>query len=159
MKRVLLIAASLGILLPGMALAQVKPEEGGKSHDAAAPHGGSGAPQAHAQIMRPQTVGRPVAQSRPLPPRGDQFWHRGQYYSRGHAPAYVYPQGWRYRQWNIGMRLPALLCGPGYYYADWAALGLQAPPPDYAWVRFGPDLLLVNLITYEVEDVIYGALL
>jgi Ni/Co efflux regulator RcnB len=49
-----------------------------------------------------------------------------------------------------------LLVAPSYYYQGWAALGLQQPPPGYAWVRFGPDLLLVNLTSYEVEDVVYG---
>ena len=49
-----------------------------------------------------------------------------------------------------------LLAAPSFFYSDWAALGLQSPPPGYSWVRFGPDLLLVNLTTYEVEDVVYG---
>ncbi len=100
--------------------------------------------------------GRPTY-IQPLPPRGNQFWHRGQYYGRVQGPAFSYPPGWRYRQWLIGARLPPLLFAPGYFYPGWASLGLQAPPPDYSWVRYGPDLLLVNLNTGEVEDVAYGA--
>ena len=99
--------------------------------------------------------GRPVAQ-RPLPPRGNQFWHRGRYFARIHGPAYAYPPGWGYRRWWIGARLPAVLLAPAFFYAGWAALGLQAPPPGYAWVRYGPDLLEVNLYTGEVDDVVYG---
>nr|WP_216855977.1 RcnB family protein [Acidisphaera sp. S103] len=49
-----------------------------------------------------------------------------------------------------------MLIAPSFYYTGWAALGLQQPLPGYSWVRFGPDLLLVNLTTYEVEDVVYG---
>jgi Ni/Co efflux regulator RcnB len=91
-----------------------------------------------------------------LPPRGNQFWHRGKYYSRIRGPAFTYPPGWQYRRWSIGVRLPPLLVAPSFFYQGWAALGLQQPPAGYSWVRFGPDLLLVNLTTYEVEDVIYG---
>jgi Ni/Co efflux regulator RcnB len=68
----------------------------------------------------------------------------------------VYPPGWQYRRWTIGVRLPPVFLAPTYVYPDWAALGLEAPPPGYAWVRFGPDLLEVNLTTGEVEDVVYG---
>ncbi len=93
---------------------------------------------------------------RPLPPRGEQFWHRGQYYGRIPGPAFIYPPGWRYRQWLIGQRLPPLFFGPGYFFGAWAQIGLQPPPPGYSWVRYGPDLLLVNLDTGEVEDVAYG---
>jgi Ni/Co efflux regulator RcnB len=91
-----------------------------------------------------------------LPPRGNQFWHRGQYYGRIRGPAFAYPPGWQYRRWTIGAQLPPLFLAPSYYYQGWAALGLEAPPPGYSWVRFGPDLLEVNLTTGEVEDVVYG---
>jgi Ni/Co efflux regulator RcnB len=93
---------------------------------------------------------------RPLPPRGNQFWHRGQYYPRIRGPAFVYPRGYAYRRWTIGAHLPALFLAPPYFYAGYAGLGLQPPPPGYQWVRYGPDLLLVNLRTGEVEDVVYG---
>jgi Ni/Co efflux regulator RcnB len=36
-------------------------------------------------------------------------------------------------------------------------MGLYAPPPGFVWVRFGPDLLLVNRHTGQIADVIYGA--
>jgi Ni/Co efflux regulator RcnB len=94
-----------------------------------------------------------------LPPRGNQFWHRGTYYPRIRVPAFAYPPGWRYRRWAVGAVLPPLFLAPAYFYPGWAALGLGAPPPGYAWVRFGPDLLEVNLGTGEVEDVVYGVFL
>jgi hypothetical protein len=92
----------------------------------------------------------------PLPPRGNQFWHRGSYYPRIRGPAFAYPPGWQYRRWTIGARLPPWLLAPAYFYPGWATLGLETPPPGYVWVRFGPDLLEVNLVTGEVEDVVYG---
>ena len=78
------------------------------------------------------------------------------YYGRIQGPAFVYPRGWAYRRWTIGTRLPPVLFAPAYFYPGWAALGLGAAPPGYAWVRYGPDLLEVNLISGEVEDVVYG---
>ncbi len=85
-----------------------------------------------------------------------RYRHRGQYYGRIQGPAFVYPRGWAYRRWTIGTRLPPVLFAPAYFYPGWAALGLGAAPPGYAWVRYGPDLLEVNLISGEVEDVVYG---
>ena len=98
---------------------------------------------------------RPAA-NRPLPPKGNQAFHRGNTITRVHATPFVYPRGYSYRRWGIGGILPALFLAQAYWYADWAALGLQEPPPGYEWVRYGTDLLLVNLTTGAIEDVIYG---
>ena len=43
-----------------------------------------------------------------------------------------------------------------YYYPQWAALGLDLPPPGFRWVRYGPVLLLVDVSTGEVAEVVYG---
>jgi len=184
MKRAYIVAAALSLLLPSMAMAQSdqppRPAPGGQSRPGGAPGnrpgnpgrpnppGGSNRPQPNRpqpnrpQPGRPPQGGRPGFQRpptyvQPLPPRGNQFWHRGQYYNRVPGPAFAYPPGWRYRQWLIGQRLPPLFLGPTYFFQNWASLGLQQPAPGYVWVRFGPDLLLVNQSTNEVEDVIYGA--
>jgi Ni/Co efflux regulator RcnB len=107
---------------------------------------------------RPPTAGRPVrGANAPRPPRGNQFWHRGRYVNRVRGPAFVWPRGYSYRRWGIGGVLPAVFLTSPYFFTGWAGLGLQAPVPGYQWVRFGPDLLLVNLRTGQVEDVIYGA--
>jgi len=168
MQRSILVAAALALLVPSVALAQtaepIKP--GGR---APAPHAAPAAaprpvarpqPAMHAPAARPQAAReRPALAPRPLPPRADRFYHRGQDFARIHGPAYAYPAGWHYRRWDIGLRLPPALFAPGYYYDGWAALGLQGPPPGYTWVRFGPDLLLVNIDSGEVEDVAYGVFL
>jgi len=88
------------------------------------------------------------------PARPGHFWHRGNWFVRVHGPAFHYPRGWHYRVWAIGAILPPIFLTSEYYYDDYSALGLQAPPPGYRWVRYGDDLLLVNLRTGEVEDVI-----
>ena len=74
-----------------------------------------------------------------------------------HGPAYRYPHGYRYRRWTIGLFLPSVFLSSYYYYDGWGPLGIGAPPPGYRWVRYGPDLLLVQLGTRRVVDVIYGA--
>jgi hypothetical protein len=49
-----------------------------------------------------------------------------------------------------GRRIPAA----GLSVGGLLVPGLGAPP-DYQWVRYGPDLLLVDLTTGEVIDVVY----
>jgi Ni/Co efflux regulator RcnB len=44
-----------------------------------------------------------------------------------------------------------------FWFNDWALLGLGPPPRGFVWVRYGPDLLLVNTRTGQIADVIYGA--
>jgi Nickel/cobalt transporter regulator len=164
MRRVL-IAMLAGLLLPGVAMAQNGPPP--RPGEGQRPGGPPGRPAPGPPQGQPMPPGRPAPVTRPsyrplptyvrpLLPRGNQFWHRGQYYGRVPGPAFAYPRGWGYRQWLIGQRLPPLFLAPSYFYGGWAGLGLQAPPPDYSWVRYGPDLLLVNLNTGEVEDVVYG---
>lgn len=74
-----------------------------------------------------------------------------------HGPAYRYPRGYRYRRWSVGLLLPGIFLSNSYYYDGYADLGVGPPPPGYRWVRYGPDLLLVQLGTRRVVDVIYGA--
>lgn len=213
MKRALVIAAAISLLLPGLSIAQPDQRERAGSGAPSAPGNRPGAPPTSTPGNRPgappnrpgnpgrqstpNRPGRPSTPPRPqpprpqpprpqpprpqpprphpapphggrpgyhrpppfaqpLPPRGNQFWHRGNYFNRLRGPAFAYPPGWYYRRWAIGAVLPPLFLSPAYFYPGWAALGLEPPPPGYAWVRFGPDLLEVNLSTGEVEDGVYG---
>jgi Nickel/cobalt transporter regulator len=88
-------------------------------------------------------------------PPGPQFSYRGRNIERVHIHPFVYPQGYGYQRWAIGARLPPIFFSPDYYYADWASLGMDPPPPGYQWVRYGPDLLLVELDDGQVVDVVY----
>ncbi len=94
---------------------------------------------------------------RPPPrPGGPQFSWRGRYFNPIRGSAWRYPSGYSYRRWSIGALLPSLFLASTYYYDDWRGLGIDPPPPGRRWVRYGPDLLLVNLRTRRVEDVITG---
>lgn len=73
-----------------------------------------------------------------------------------YGPRYVYPGGFGYRRWGIGAFLPAPLFAPGYYFNDFYRFGLAPPPYGLRWVRYGPDLLLVNVRNGHVVDVRYG---
>jgi Ni/Co efflux regulator RcnB len=136
-----------------------KPNPPGNGHKPRPPNNGhKPRPPSH----RPPVVKPP----RPRPPswrppnwhkpRPSQWYWRGRWVNRIHASVYRYPPGWTYRYWTIGDLLPALFLSSTYYYDNVAPLGLETPPPGYRWVRYGPDLLLVNLRTGSVEQVAYG---
>jgi Ni/Co efflux regulator RcnB len=124
----------------------------------------------HAAMVRPGPAARPATPGprpatpgprsgfagRPGGPHGGPLSFRGHPVNRVHAAAFSYPRGWGYRRWAIGATLPGLFLAPAYYYTDWAGLGLSPPDPGFEWVRYGPDLLLVNVSTGQVVDVVYG---
>ena len=136
------VTALLIAILPTLAAAQA-PGPPGPQHR---PPGRAPAAVPHAP---PHLGGPAVAPGR--------FTYRGRAVTRMHVSPFVYPAGWGYRRWVVGAILPPLFLVPAYYYADWAALGLAPPQPGFQWVRYGPDLLLVNVTTGAVVDVVYGA--
>lgn len=92
----------------------------------------------------------------PHPGGPGQFSYRGRTFTGVHGAPFAYPPGWEYRRWAVGAALPPIFLTPDYYYPQWAALGLDPPPPGFQWVRYGPDLLLVDVSTGEVAEVVYG---
>jgi hypothetical protein len=154
--RIMAIAAMFALALPGLASAQQpQPHPGGKP----APRAGGPAPGARAVVRPGPVVGGPRGGGPRVVggPGGAQFSYRGHNFNRVHLAPFVYPAGWGYRRWAVGAVLPPLFLVPAYYYADWATLGLAAPEPGFQWVRYGPDLVLVNVTTGQIVDVVYGA--
>jgi Ni/Co efflux regulator RcnB len=171
-----LVRKKLGILIvtsllaAGIAAAQDQPNRSGdRGARPEAPQGGErgqrpGAPQGGDQGQRP---GRPPPSANPKPRPPSYGPHPGprpphRYLSGGrwrrsmHAPPFRYPPGYGYRVWVTGSTLPPPFLNSGYYYANYAPLGLGPPPPGYRWVRYGPDLLLVNIVTGRIADVVDG---
>jgi hypothetical protein len=158
MLRLLAIAAMLALAVPVLAVAQEHHDEhhpGGPPPHGAPPHPGPG-PGMH---PGPGPHPGPMAGPHPGGPPGPhgQFTFHGHAFNRVHLDPFVYPHGWEYRRWVIGAALPPLFLAPAYYYRDWAAMGLAPPEPGFQWVRYGPDLLLVNVATGQVVDTVYDA--
>jgi Nickel/cobalt transporter regulator len=109
---------------------------------------------------RPPAV-RPAPPARPRPPAAyprppHRFLSQGRWRPGIHGPVFRYPQGYAYRLWVTGMILPPIFLAPPYFYDGYAPLGLGPPPAGYRWVRYGPDLLLVSVITGRIADVVDG---
>jgi Ni/Co efflux regulator RcnB len=151
------------------------PGGGSGQHPGRPPGGGNGQHPPHhgnlpptKPVPRPPNPGyrppshgwRPGGPANPWhrPTSSSWYWH-GSWVRRVHASPYRYPPGWAYRRWTAGAVLPGLFLTSLYFYSDWATLDLPAPPPGYQWVRYGPDLLLVQLGTGQVVDVAYGVFL
>ena len=117
-------------------------------------------PQATRQTVRTTTVRRPQVQQSRTVTRNTTYRAGSLRTSRFRPiqrPAFRYPSGYSYRRWSIGALLPSLFLSNNYYFNDYSALGVGAPPYGYHWVRYGPDLLLVQNGTRRIVDVIYGA--
>ncbi|WP_028969936.1 RcnB family protein [Sphingomonas sp. URHD0057] len=106
--------------------------------------------------VRPTRPDRPSIQPvRPTKPARPGYNRPHQYqFKRIRAKHYRYPRGYHYRLWAVGHILPALLFSSAYYYDDYHHVGY--PPHGYRWVRYGPDLLLVNIHTHRIAYVVTG---
>jgi hypothetical protein len=135
LRRIATTAVVVGLMLPTLVMAQEHRDE----H-----HGPGGRPPPGAFHGGP-------------PGRPGGFMFRGHPFHPLHIAPFIYPHGWAYRRWIVGATLPGLFLASAYYYAGWADLGLPPPEPGFQWVRYGPDLLLVNVGTGQVADVVYGA--
>jgi hypothetical protein len=63
----------------------------------------------------------------------------------------------RYQRYGIGAYLPLAFIISAYVIADWTDYGLAQPLPGYEWVRYGPDVLLVDPNTGQIADAAYSA--
>ena len=88
---------------------------------------------------------------------GRTYLYRGQHFASFRVGRYRWPRGYGYRRYAIGYRLPPIFWIPDYYIFDYSDYGVEPPPGGFQWVRYGPDLLLINTGTGDVANVVYGA--
>ena len=137
MKRVLCAIAALALAVPTFAIAK---DNKGRDHD----NGRGRGPSEKAEILR-------------VPPGHVRtFTYQGKARPAIAASAFRYPSGYNYVRWNVGGRLPAVFIAAPYFFSDYGPLGLSGPPPGHRWVRYGPDLLLVDLRSGRVNDAAYN---
>lgn len=173
MRKGLWIVAAVALLGSSVAMAQ---QQGPRSDDRGRPgdqqRPGSnrpvdqqrpeaGRPGGDRPDARPPTH-RPPAPRPPMarPPYGRRPPHRflsgGGWHHSIRGPSFRYPPGFAYRAWTTGTILPSIFLTPSYFFDDYAPLGLGPPPAGYRWVRYGPDLLMVNIYTGRIADVVDG---
>jgi len=66
------------------------------------------------------------------------------------------PQGYHYQRWGYGDHLPLGWFAASFWINDFLDYDLSPPPYGYAWVREGPDAVLVNVYDGTVVEVAYG---
>ncbi len=162
MRNGLWIVAAVALLGSSLAMAQgPAPDQGPRPRpDAGRPDAGrpdrpapGPRPPAHRPpVHRPPAVRPPFAGPRP----SHRFLSGGGWHHSLRGPAFGYPPGFSYRRWGTGMILPPVFLSAPYFYDGYASLGLAPPPAGHRWVRYGPDLLLVNVYTGRVADVVDG---
>lgn len=166
MKRLLLLTTSLALIVPELAMAGAAPVQDRPSaarppqdRPPGARPPGTRPPQPRPPMVRPPRpqppqVRPPVARPPQRPPHRPGY--RPPNFRPIAGPAFRYPRGYSYRRWRVGLLLPALFLSQAYYYDNYYGAGFGAPPRGYRWVRYGPDLLLVNTRTRRIADVIYN---
>lgn len=81
-------------------------------------------------------------------------WRHGWSGSRQRANSrYYYPRGYSARTWSVGYRLPSVFFGASYYL-NYDTYGLSQPPYGCQWVRIDSDVVLVEIATGEILEVL-----
>ena len=81
---------------------------------------------------------------------------RDDHRSRFHIGIYYDPFGWGYQPFSIGWRLWPNYYSSQYWISDPWDYQLPYAPPGTQWVRYYNDVLLIDLYSGEVVDVIHG---
>jgi Ni/Co efflux regulator RcnB len=156
-SKILSVVVAASLLATGMATAQDQPNRPGDRGPRPEQGGHQPPPKPGPRPGRP-----PPPPPRPRPPSWGHrpphhFLSQGRWRQSIRGPVFRYPPGFAYRSWITGAILPPVFLSDAYYYNNYGALGLGPPPAGYRWVRYGPDLLLVNVVTGRIADVVDGA--
>jgi Ni/Co efflux regulator RcnB len=167
MKRLIANLMVLGVLGAATAAAAQdqyqREQEANRNHRAMVEHQYLG--QKRQEILRNQRNGNAMAEHRYLGEKRQEiiqnqrwgnFQRNVQAQRRFQAGGWRAPPGYFYRRWSYGQVLPGLYLSQNYWITNWFAYGLFAPPPGLVWVRYGPDVLLVDRYTGQIVQVRYG---
>jgi Ni/Co efflux regulator RcnB len=153
MRKLILLAAAAAIAMPGAAIAQRPHHDRNRTE---LRHDRHDVRQDRRELRRDRRHGdRAEARRDRRELRRDRRELRRDRHHRRHI-AYIAPyRGWSYRPVTVGFRLRPMFYSPRYYISDYGYYGLRAPRPWERWIRYGDDLLLVNLRTGRVLSVIH----
>lgn len=83
-------------------------------------------------------------------------WRHGWSGNRHRASSrYYYPSGYSSFSWTVGYVLPRAFYRSNYY-VNYDAYGLAPPPYGTRWLRVDSDLLLVDIASYEIIEILRG---
>ena len=82
--------------------------------------------------------------------------HRRNHRSIFHVGVHFDPFGWGYHRYNVGWRLWPSYYSSNYWLNDPSMYRLPYAQWPYKWVRYYDDAILVDTISGQVVDVIYG---
>ena len=88
--------------------------------------------------------------------RGRPYFVNGHRFAPFRTARYAWPRGYGYHRYAVGYRLPPTFIVQQYYVTDYESYGVEPPPSDFQWVRYGPDLLLVDVDSGQVQNAVYG---
>ena len=88
--------------------------------------------------------------------RYDWRGYRNSNRSAFRAGRYYAPRGWNsgYRRFSVGLTLPSLFYGQNYWLSDPYQYRLPPAYGTYRWVRYYDDVVLVDIRSGQVVDVI-----
>jgi Ni/Co efflux regulator RcnB len=90
-------------------------------------------------------------------PGGPTYLYHGRRFAPFRAAPYHWPRGQGHRRFHRHERFPRIFLIPEYFIDDYADYDLGPPPADAQWVRYGDDLILVDLDTGDILEVVAGA--
>ncbi len=140
-----------GVAAGHVAEVQTSQGQGQSSHGGQSFRGGSSSGAGQTQGHGSQGAGRGQGSGRYL---SFQRNTTAQHHFR--AGGFRWPQGLSYRRYSYGEFLPQIFFGQDYWLYDYSDYGLPYPPPGAAWVRYGPDALLIDRYSGEIIQVVYG---
>ena len=97
----------------------------------------------------------PASRLRPARSVGSaRFYYHGRPYAPFVVARYRWPAGYVYQPFVVGAYLPVAFWSPGYFMTNYDYYGLDAPAPENAWIRYGPDALQVDESSGQVDQVV-----